>query len=60
MSWTQHHRLLLKNGTIVTAVGRKQADVLVRDGTIEAVGPNLVGRSCGELFRPNVGPPFRP
>ena len=41
MPWTQHQRLLLRGGTIVTSAGRTRADVLVRDGVIEAVGPEL-------------------
>ncbi|MGB0542307.1 MAG: dihydropyrimidinase [Longimicrobiales bacterium] len=33
--------LLIRGGTVVTATGRSQADVLVRDGRIEAVGRGL-------------------
>jgi len=33
--------LIIKNGTVVTAEGRQQADVLIRDGRVAAVGPNL-------------------
>ena len=33
--------LLIRGGTVVTATGRSQADVLVRDGRIEAVGREL-------------------
>ncbi|GAA4402788.1 dihydropyrimidinase [Fodinibacter luteus] len=33
--------LVLRGGTVVDAVGRRRADVLVRDGRIAAVGPDL-------------------
>jgi len=35
--------LLIRGGTVVTAEGSTLADVLVRDGTIAAIGPNLGG-----------------
>ncbi|HRK61860.1 MAG TPA: dihydroorotase [Candidatus Omnitrophota bacterium] len=35
------HSLLIKNGTLVSSQGRVQADVLVRNGRIAKVGPNL-------------------
>ncbi|MHC4959489.1 MAG: dihydroorotase [Planctomycetota bacterium] len=41
MSWIQHRLLLLKGGTIVTSSGRQTADVLIREGVIDKVGPDL-------------------
>lgn len=38
-SWQTHPLLLLSGGTIVTAQGRRRADVLVRAGLIERIGP---------------------
>ena len=33
--------ILIRGGTVVTAEGESRADVLIRDGLIEAVGPDL-------------------
>ncbi|MCR5351695.1 MAG: dihydroorotase [Bacteroidales bacterium] len=33
--------LLLKSGTLVDGKGRRQADILIRDGRIAAIGPDL-------------------
>jgi len=42
MAWgTEHGPLLLRGGTVVTASGRAEADVLVREGVVEKVGPGL-------------------
>lgn len=41
MSWTRHHRLLLKGGAVTDSSGSREADVLVRDGVIEEVGKDL-------------------
>jgi dihydroorotase len=41
MSWQAADLLLLRGGTVVTSSGRARADVLVRRGVIEAVGPTL-------------------
>ncbi|MCZ6571967.1 MAG: dihydroorotase [Planctomycetota bacterium] len=41
LPWTERELLLLRGGTVVTARGRELADVLVRGGTIERVGPGL-------------------
>ena len=42
MSWTRHHRLLLKGGAVTDSSGSREADILVRDGVIEEVGKDLV------------------
>ena len=34
--------ILLKGGTLIDAAGRRRADILVRDGRIAAIGPDLV------------------
>ena len=34
-------RILIKNGTVVRSTGRKQADVLIKDGTIARIAPNI-------------------
>ena len=41
LPWTERELLLLRGGTVVAAHGRERADVLVRNGTIEQVGPGL-------------------
>jgi dihydroorotase len=41
MSWSAADILLLRGGTVVTSAGRRSADVLVRGGIVEAVGPAL-------------------
>jgi len=41
VSWAAHDRILLRGGTLVSASGRRQADVLVRDGVVAQVGPAL-------------------
>jgi dihydropyrimidinase len=42
--------LLIRGGTVITATGRFEADVLIRDGRIEAVGPGS-GDDVGEVDR---------
>ncbi len=42
MTWATAESLLVRGGTIVTRAGRRRADVLVRGGVIEAIGPALV------------------
>ncbi len=39
--------MLVRGGTVVTAVGSSRADVLVRDGAIEAVAPDLSALAGG-------------
>lgn len=34
--------LLLKNGTLIDAAGRRSADILIRDGRIAAIGPAII------------------
>ncbi len=34
--------LLLKNGTLIDATGRRRADLLIRDGRIAAIGPAII------------------
>ena len=34
-------RILIKNGTVVRSTGRRQADVLVKDGKIVRIAPNI-------------------
>lgn len=34
--------LLLKNGTLIDATGRRRADLLIRDGRIAAIGPDII------------------
>ena len=34
--------LLLKNGTLIDAAGRRSADILIRDGRIAAIGPDII------------------
>ncbi len=40
---------LLKGGTLIDAAGRRQADILVRDGRITAIGPDIVFASGAEV-----------
>ncbi len=42
--------LLLKNATLIDAAGRRPGDVLVRDGRIAAIGPDLVEASGAQVF----------
>ena len=42
--------LLIRGGTVITATGRSEADVLIRDGRIEAVGPGT-GDGVGTVDR---------
>ena len=42
--------LLLKGGTLIDAGGRRRADVLVRDGRIAAIGPDIVYASGAEVI----------
>jgi len=52
--------LLIRGGTVVTAAGSQDADVSVRDGRIEAIGPDLAGNGArivdagGMLVLPGV------
>jgi dihydropyrimidinase len=39
--------LLVRGGTVVTAVGSRRADVAIRGGVVEAVGPDLGGLAAG-------------
>ena len=39
--------LLIHSGTVVTATGSSHSDVLVRNGSIEAVAPGLHGAAEG-------------
>ena len=41
--------LLLKGGTLIDAMERRQADVLVRDGRIAAIGPDIAYASGTEI-----------
>ncbi|MHC4550698.1 MAG: dihydroorotase [Planctomycetota bacterium] len=41
MAWSTHDRLLIRGGTLVTGTGRQRADLVVRDGRIEHIGPDL-------------------
>jgi dihydropyrimidinase len=38
----QRAELIIRNGLIVTAVGRTEGDLCIRDGTIAEIGPNLI------------------
>ncbi len=40
--------LLLKGGTLIDGTGRRRGDVLVRDGRIAAIGPDIVEASGAE------------
>ena len=42
--------LLIRGGTVITATGRSEADVLMRNGLIEAVGPDI-GDGFGAVDR---------
>ena len=42
--------ILLKGGTLIDAAGRRRADILVRDGRIAAIGPDLVFASGAEVI----------
>ena len=42
---------VFKNGTVVTADRTWKADVLVRHGKIEAIGPDLHGEALVEFWR---------
>jgi len=37
----QPAELIIRNGLIVTAVGRTEGDLRIRNGTIAEIGPNL-------------------
>jgi len=41
MGWTTRERLLLRGGTVASAAGSTEADVLIRDGVIQDVAPGL-------------------
>ena len=41
--------ILLKGGTLVDGSGRRPADILVRDGRIAAIGPDIVEASDAEV-----------
>ena len=40
---------LLKGGTLIDAAGRRRADVLIRDGRIAAIGPDIVEASGAQV-----------
>ena len=40
---------LLKGGTLIDAAGRRLADVLIRDGRIAAIGPDIVEASGAQV-----------
>ncbi len=42
--------VLIRNGTILTAIDEMRGDVLCQDGKIVAVGPNLEGRADDEII----------
>ena len=42
--------LLLKRGTLIDAAGRREADILVRDGRIAAIGPDIIYASGAEVI----------
>ncbi len=42
--------LLLKGGTLVDGGGRRQGDILVRDGRIAAIGPDIVEASDAQVI----------
>jgi dihydroorotase len=42
--------ILLKGGTLIDAAGRRRADILVRDGRIAAIVPDLVFASGAEVI----------
>ena len=42
--------ILLKGGTLIEAAGRRRADILVRDGRIAAIGPDLIFASGAEVI----------
>ena len=42
--------LLLKNGTLIDAAGRRQADLLIRDGRIAAIGPDIYEASDAQVL----------
>jgi len=41
MNWRTTRRLLIRGGEIVTAAGRRRADLLAEEGRVAAVGPGL-------------------
>ena len=43
-------KALVKNGTIVTAVDRNDADILVEDGTVSAIGRSLPAESADRIY----------
>ncbi|MBO7077180.1 MAG: amidohydrolase family protein, partial [Bacteroidales bacterium] len=40
---------LLKGGTLIDAAGRRRGDVLIRDGRIAAIGPDIVEASGAQV-----------
>ena len=42
--------LLLKNGTLIDAAGRRSADILIRDGRIAAIGPDISFASDAQVI----------
>ena len=40
---------LLKGGTLIDAAGQRRGDVLIRDGRIAAIGPDIVGASGAQV-----------
>ena len=42
--------LLLKGGTLIDGAGRRRGDILVRDGRIAAIGPDIVEASGAQVI----------
>jgi len=60
VQWSVRDLLLLRGGTVVTAAGRRRADVLVKNGRIEAVGVGLeaLGAQIEEVAGLHLTPGF--
>ena len=41
--------LLLKGGTLIDGTGRRRGDILVRDGRIAAIGPDIIEASGAQI-----------
>src|SRR5882762_5686994 len=46
----QPPELIIRNGLVVTAAGRSEADVRIRSGTIAEIGRNLTGSSGARVI----------
>ena len=44
--------LIIRNGLIVTAVGRTEGDLRIRNGTIAEIGPNLTAAAGARVSYP--------